>query len=236
MSGRSGPLFVLTINSDQALYAKIPGEREMKFFIRAAASLLLLTSLQAVAEGDASSGQAKSAICAACHGVDGNSAVPNWPKLAGQHANYLARQVILIQSGDRPVPEMMGIVASMSDQDIQDLAAWYASQTSNGGIADESLAALGQRIYKAGNAESGVPACMSCHGPAGEGNPPSLYPALAGQHAVYTSKMLTGFRAGDHWGEDDVPSKVMNGAASELNDVEIEAVASYIQGLYLEME
>ena len=158
----------------------------MKFFIRAAASLLLATSLQAVADGDASAGQAKSAICAACHGADGNSSVPNWPKLAGQHANYIARQMTLIKSGDRPVPEMMGFVAGLSDQDIQDLAAWYSSQTSNGGIADESLVALGERIYKAGNANSGVPACMSCHGPAGEGNPLSLYPALAGQHAVRT--------------------------------------------------
>ena len=208
----------------------------MKFFFRAAASLLLATSLQAVADGDATAGQAKSAICAACHGVDGNSTVPNWPKLAGQHANYIARQLILIKSGDRPVPEMMGFVAGLSDQDMQDLAAWYASQTNNGGVADESLVALGERIYKAGNANSGVPACMACHGPAGEGNPLSLYPALAGQHAMYTGKMLTGFRAGDHWGEDDKPSKVMNGSASELNDVEIEAVADYIQGLYLEME
>ena len=208
----------------------------MKFFIRAAASLLLAISLQAVADGDASAGQAKSAICAACHGADGNSSVPNWPKLAGQHANYIARQMTLIKSGDRPVPEMMGFVAGLSDQDIQDLAAWYSSQTSNGGIADESLVALGERIYKAGNANSGVPACMSCHGPAGEGNPLSLYPALAGQHAMYTSKMLTGFRAGDHWGEDDGPSKVMNGAAAELNDMEIEAVADYMQGLYLETE
>lgn len=208
----------------------------MKFFIRAAASLLLATSLQAVANGDASAGQAKSAICAACHGADGNSTVPNWPKLAGQHAGYIARQMTLIKSGDRPVPEMMGFVAGLSDQDIQDLAAWYSSQASNGGIADESLVALGERIYKAGNANSGVPACMGCHGPAGEGNPISLYPALAGQHSIYSSKMLTGFRAGDHWGEDDGPSKVMTGAASELNDEEIAAVADYIQGLYLEME
>ena len=89
----------------------------MKFFIRAAASLLLATSLQAVADGDASAGQAKSAICAACHGADGNSSVPNWPKLAGQHANYIARQMTLIKSGDRPVPEMMGFVAGLSDQD-----------------------------------------------------------------------------------------------------------------------
>jgi len=218
------------------LYAKIPGEREMKFFIRAAASIMAVISLQAVADGDASAGQAKSAICAACHGADGNSAVPNWPKLAGQHAGYLERQTALIKSGARSVPEMMGIVAGMSEQDLQDISAYFSAQTNNGGVADESIAALGQRIYKAGNADSGVPACMSCHGPAGEGNPLSGYPALAGQHAVYTSKMVKGFRAGENWGEEDAPSRIMSGVAVELTDAEIEAVASYIQGLYLNIE
>lgn len=208
----------------------------MKFFIRALASILAVISLQAVAEGDASAGQAKSAICAACHGADGNSVVPNWPKLAGQHPDYMVRQVSLIKSGARNVPEMLGIVATMSDQDIQDIAAWYSSQTNSGGVADESAALLGQRIFKAGNMETGVPACMSCHGPAGEGNPLAGYPALAGQHAMYTSKMLTGFRMGFNWGDEDGPSKVMNGAALQLTKEEIEAVASYIQGLYLDVE
>ncbi len=208
----------------------------MKFFIRAVASILAVISVQAVAEGDPSAGQAKSAICAACHGADGNSAIPNWPKLAGQHTDYMVRQVALIKSGARTVPEMLGIVASMSDQDIQDISAWYSSQTNNGGVADEAKAVLGQRIYKAGNLESGVPSCMSCHGPAGEGNPLSGYPALAGQHSMYISKMLTGFRMGFNWGDDDRPSEVMNGAALQLTKDEIEAVASYIQGLYLDLE
>lgn len=208
----------------------------MKFFIPAAASILVVFSLQAVAQGDAAAGQAKSAICAACHGADGNSVIPNWPKLAGQHTGYMVRQVALIKSGSRTVPEMLGIVAGMSDQDIEDIAAWFSSQTSNGGVADESMIEMGQRIYKAGNAESGVPACMSCHGPGGEGNPLAGYPALAGQHAVYVSKMLTGFRMGFNWGDDDRPSQVMNGAALLLTKDEIEAVAGYIQGLYLDVE
>jgi len=208
----------------------------MKFFIRAAASMMAVISLQAAAQGDAAAGQAKSAICAACHGADGNSAVPNWPKLAGQHAMYIERQTALIKSGARPVPEMIGIVAGMSDQDFQDLAAYFSAQTNNGGVADESIAALGQTIYRAGNAESGVPACMSCHGPAGEGNPIAGYPALAGQHAVYTTKMLKGFQSGANWGADDAPSNIMNGAAAELTDAEITAVASYLQGIYLSLE
>lgn len=208
----------------------------MSFLLRAIASSLVLFSLQAYAQGDASAGQAKSAICAACHGSDGNSVVPNWPKLAGQHEKYLVRQVTLIKDGARPVPEMMGITPGLSDQDILDFAAYFSSQTATGGVADESKVELGARIFRAGNAESGVPACMSCHGPAGEGNPPAGYPALAGQHAMYSGKMLTQFRDGQNWGEDDESSQIMNGAAAELSDEEIEAVASYIQGLYLATE
>lgn len=202
----------------------------------AAICLLACASPQVLAEGDASAGQAKSAICAACHGADGNSVVPNWPKIAGQHPQYLERQVQLIKAGDRMVPEMVGIVPGLSDQDIADLAEWYSSQEVTGGVANDASIDLGERIFRAGNAETGVPACMSCHGPAGEGNPLAGYPALAGQHSVYTAKMLTQFRAGESWGEDDAPSQVMNGAAAELSNEEIQAVASYLQGLYRRSE
>lgn len=205
----------------------------MSLLLRAAICSLLLVSLPAFAAGDAAAGQAKSAICAACHGMDGNSTVPTWPKLAGQHEKYLARQAILIKSGARQVPEMIGIVAGLSEQDLVDISAFFASQANTGGVADESKVELGERIYRAGNADSGVPACMACHGPAGEGNPLSGYPALAGQHSVYTAKALTRFRAGENWGEKDAQSQVMNGSAGELTDEEIEAVASYIQGLHL---
>lgn len=208
----------------------------MSFLLRAIASSLVLISLQAFAKGDAAAGQAKSAICAACHGVDGNSTVPNWPKLAGQHEKYLVRQMTLIKSGDRQVPEMLGIVPGLSDQDLEDLSAYFASQEAAPGVADELQVTLGERIYRAGNAESGVPACMSCHGPTGEGNAPAGYPALAGQHSAYSSKMLTAFRAGENYGIDDTASGIMNGSASELSDEEIAAVASYIQGLYLDTE
>lgn len=203
--------------------------------VAALAALSALAAPQVFAAGDASAGQAKSAICAACHGVDGNSVVPNWPKLAGQHEQYLTRQVSLIKAGARMVPEMVGIVPGLSEQDIQDLSAYFASQPIAAGVADESKVILGERIFRAGNAESGVPACMACHGPAGEGNPLAGYPALAGQHAVYTANMLTRFRAGENWGEGDA-SRVMNGSAAELTDEEIAAVASYIQGLYLASE
>lgn len=205
----------------------------MRALLRAAAILLVLCSTQVLAKGDAAAGQAKSAVCAACHGMDGNSLVPNWPKLAGQHEAYLARQITLIKDGARPVPEMMAITPGLSEQDIEDLAAYFASQTNNGGVADESLVEVGARVYRAGNAETGVPACMACHGPAGEGNPLSGYPAVAGQHAVYTANMLNRFRNGENWGEKDASSHVMNGVAARLTVEEIQAVASYIEGLHL---
>ncbi len=216
----------------------------MNVCIRIVAGLLLLTSLNVQAEaqaggqsgGDAAVGQSKAAICAACHGADGNSMVPQWPKLAGQHAAYLERQALLIKSGARPVPEMVGIVGSMSEQDFSDLAAFFASQKNNGGVADEALSAKGAKLWRAGNAETGVPACMACHGPAGEGNPLAGYPALAGQHGVYVSKMLERFRTGENWGEKDASSHVMNGVAAKLSNDEIAAVASFIQGLYLAVE
>lgn len=204
----------------------------MKHLLQLAVGLSLLVSLPVLAMGDADAGQGKAAICAACHGMDGNSVVPNWPKLAGQHTAYLERQISLIKNGSRPVPEMVGIVAALSDQDIADIAAYYASQTTAAGLSDETFLAAGEQLYRAGIAEKDVPACMSCHGPAGKGNPLSGYPSLAGQHTVYSEKMLKGFRAGTVWGEDDSNSKTMTEIANRLTDNEIKAVASYIQGLH----
>lgn len=208
----------------------------MKLSIRAVAALALLVSsmplLAQSLEGDASAGQAQSAVCAACHGADGNSIMAIWPSLAGQHEDYLVRQMLLIQSNDRPVPEMTAIVASLSEQDFANLAAYFSAQPRKIGVAEESKVDLGRRIYQAGNPETGVPACMACHGPVGEGNPLSGYPALAGQQPAYTAKLLTRFRSGEHWGEDDASSLVMVGVAARITDKEIEAVSSYLHGLH----
>jgi len=204
-----------------------------KFCRGVAASLLAAVSLQAAAEGDAAAGQAKSAICAACHGADGNSMVPQWPKLAGQHQDYLVRQANLIKAGARPVPEMTAIVATTSEQDLADISAWFASQQMSGGIAEQSQVPEGERLWRAGKAANGTPACMACHGPAGEGNPLAGYPRLAGQHATYTANLLKRFRAGENWGGKDASSHVMNGVAAELTDEEITALTSYMEGLYL---
>ena len=208
----------------------------MKHLIQVAATLLLLVTSPAFAAGDADAGQGKSAICAACHGVDGNSAVPNWPKIAGQHTVYLERQLGLIKSGARAVPEMAGIVAGLSDQDMADVSAYFSAQTIKAGIADEATLATGERLYRAGNTATDVPACMACHGPAGEGNPLSGYPALAGQHSAYSEKMLKGFRSGTTWGADDESSKIMADVTLRLTDDQIKAVSAYIQGLHAASE
>jgi cytochrome c553 len=204
----------------------------MKQLLQFAIVLSLLASVPALATGDADAGQAKAAVCAACHGADGNSVVPNWPKIAGQHAAYLQRQLSLIKAGDRTVVEMAGIAMGLSDEDMADLAAYFASQTTSPGLTDEALRASGERLYRSGNPETDIPACLSCHGPAGEGNPLSGYPQLAGQHSVYTEKMLNGFRAGTTWGAEDTNSKVMTDVSKRLTDAEIKAVASYVQGLH----
>jgi cytochrome c553 len=204
----------------------------MKILLGVAASLLMMTSLHVAAEGDPVAGQQKSATCAACHGTDGNSVVPMWPKIAGQHEAYLNRHITLIRDGARMVPEMMGIVAILTDEDIADLSAFYASQSISPGTADESLVPLGQQIYRAGIPDKGVPSCAACHGPAGEGNPYAGYPWIAAQHATYTASMLTKYRDGQMWGDDDANSAVMVGVANRLTDAEIAAVASYIEGLY----
>ena len=204
----------------------------MKYVLQIAVSLLLMVSLPALALGDAEAGKAKAAVCGACHGADGNSVVPNWPKIAGQHATYLERQVSLVKSGDRQIPEMAGIVINLTEQDIADIAAYYATQTTSAGLADEALRATGEKLYRAGNAKTDIPACMSCHGPAGEGNPLVPYPSLAGQHSVYVEKMLKGFRSGLSWGDDDASSKIMTDVSLRLTDDEIKAVSNYVQGLH----
>ena len=204
----------------------------MKHLLQFAFGLLLLVAIPALAAGDAVAGQGKAAVCAACHGADGNSVVPTWPKIAGQHTMYLERQLNLIKSGDRPVPEMTGIVMTLSEQDMADVAAYFSAQTTSAGLADEALVATGEQLYRGGNSETDIPACLSCHGPAGEGNPLSGYPSLAGQHSVYSEKMLTGFRAGSMWGDDDSNSKIMTDVAKRLTDAEIKALAGYIQGLH----
>ncbi|BDX18051.1 MAG: cytochrome c4 [Pseudomonadales bacterium] len=199
-----------------------------KLLVSLALTLGVATGAHAV-EGNAEAGQAKAAVCGACHGADGNSAAPNFPKLAGQGERYLLKQITDIKEGRRNVIEMTGILDGMSEQDMADLAAYYASQTGTLGVADPALAARGEEIFRGGNLETGLPACTGCHSPTGQGNAPAAYPHLAGQHAAYTAKQLTDFREGNRTNDGD--SMIMRTVASRLSNKDIEAVASYIQGL-----
>jgi cytochrome c553 len=191
--------------------------------------------------GDPVAGQGKIAVCAACHGMDGNSVIPANPKLAGQHERYIHRQLQLFKSGERNNAIMLGFAMTLSEQDMRDIGAWYASQSAQSGIAndakisdasDETWAQRGERLYRGGDKVSGTPACMACHGPAGEGNPGAAYPHLAGQHADYTKAKLLAFRDGEVWGKGDNANAVMAGVAKYLSDEDIEALATYIEGLH----
>lgn len=192
---------------------------------------LLLMSVNVLA-GDAEKGQTLSATCAACHGMDGNSINPTWPSLAGQHEAYLERQIKLFKSGARVDPLMAPMVAALSDQDVADLSAYFSSQKLKMKAANPDLVELGKKIYQGGDKERNIPACMSCHGPTGQGNPISGYPVVANQHATYTAIQLRAYKAGRKIADqDDVNGQIMADVAMYMTEDEIDAVASYLQGL-----
>ncbi len=191
--------------------------------------LFLLGGWEPSVAADSATGQQKSAVCAACHGVDGNSANPEWPKLAGQHAGYLVKQLQDYRSGARRNAQMSALVTTLNDADMADIAAYYAGQQLKHGQASAEWVELGERLYRAGNRTSGVPACTGCHGPTGRGNLPAAYPVLGGQYARYTADQLRAFKQGQR---DNDGEAVMRTISSRMSEVEIEAVAEYISGLH----
>lgn len=203
-------------------------------------SLLLTLGLTGVAHaaGDPEAGKGKVAVCAACHGPDGNSPAPNFPKLAGQGEAYLLKQMQDIQAGTAPgaaadegrkVIEMTGMLASFNDQDLADIAAYFSSKKMSTGAADPALAERGEALYRGGNLELGMPACSGCHQPNGVGLEAASYPRLAGQHATYVAKQLTDFREGNRFNDGD--TMVMRAIAAKLSNKDIQALSSYIEGL-----
>ena len=181
------------------------------------------------ARGDPAKGQVlASQACAGCHGADGNSGIPANPTLAGQHAGYIAKQLADFKSGARKNAVMMGFAAALSPEDMRDLGAFYSRQTPTPRAAqDRELAQTGQKLYRGGNAATGVPACAGCHSPNGAGIP-AQYPRLAGQHAEYTAAQLRAFRAGER-GNDS--NSMMRAIAARLSDRDIQALAEYTSGL-----
>ena len=193
--------------------------------------------------GDVAAGQTKAGACAACHGIDGNSADPQYPRLAGQHERYIARQLHLFKSGQRQNPIMQGMAAPLSAQDMRDIGAFYATQKPQAGVADDTVIAtgphadkkfyqVGEKLFRAGRPADGLPACAACHGPAGRGNPGPAYPSLGGQHAGYTVAKLQFFRDGNSYGTDGDANPVMAQIARGLSDEEIQALGTYIEGLH----
>lgn len=178
--------------------------------------------------GNAEAGKTKSATCAACHGADGNSVNPEWPKLAGQHPSYILKQLMNFKNDERVNPSMTPMAKPLSDADMADLAAYFSSQVKKAGEADQSKVALGEQIYKGGNNATGVAACAACHGPNGAGNPAANFPAISGQHVAYTKLQLNAFRKGERAND---AGKMMRNIAAGMTDAEIEAVAEYIAGL-----
>ena len=190
---------------------------------------LFLVSAGVLAAGDAKQGEALTATCLACHGSNGNSLTGSFPNIAGQNEAYLYKQLVDIQTGARSAVLMTGILDGLTSQNLEDLAAYYASQTPAQGAADPALVALGESIYKAGIARKKVAACTGCHSPTGQGNGLAKFPMLAGQWAEYTEAQLMAFRSGARGNDGD--GKMMRISAMDLSDAEIKAVASYIAGL-----
>ena len=177
---------------------------------------------------DSEAGKSKSVLCAGCHGVDGNSVNGVWPKLAGQHASYLIKQIREFKDGTREDPVMKGMVAALTDADIENLAAYFEEQKINASPFDKDLLEQGEAIYRGGIAETSVPACIACHAPSGDGNGPAAFPSLKSQHVEYTIAQLKKFRDGSRSNDT---GKMMRNVAARMLDREMAAVAAYIAAL-----
>ena len=196
-----------------------------KLFAVATTVIALGMSTTAQAEGSVEAGQQKSAVCVACHGPDGNSANPEWPSLAGQHAGFLIEQLKAFKEGERQNALMSPMAIGLSEQDMQDLAAYYEAQQPAAREADPQYVEAGRQLYMGGDTSRGITACAACHGPTGQGNPMARYPVIAGQHATYTALSLRNYASGER------PNQIMQDIAGRLSDEDIQALSNFLQGL-----
>ncbi len=193
--------------------------------------------LNPYSDGSATAGATKAAVCAACHGPNGNSTNPMWPRLAGQNAVYIDEQLHLFKAGVRNNPIMMPMASILSSKDIDNVAVYFEAQTPVGAEASPSYWKAGETLYKDGDASRHVPACIACHGPVGKGNLASGYPALRAQHAQYVIEQLDNYASGKRYagaGPGKPTSRngeIMSAIAKRLTPTEIRNVASYVQGM-----
>jgi len=200
--------------------------------IATAGLALVATQVQAnsLVEGSADAGKAKALTCTACHGPEGNSISAMWPNIAGQNALYLQAQLMSFKDGSRSDPLMSSQAMMLSEEDIADLAVYFESLPAAAqSVADTNTVDRGEALYRGGNSDTGVAACLACHGPTGRGNPAAQYPALQGQHAAYTAKQLNDYKAGTR--ETDGKTSIMRDIAARLSKEDIAALSSYVQGL-----
>lgn len=182
------------------------------------------------ATGTVEAGQTKSTSCIACHGLNGNSVNPVWPSLAGQHQQYIVKQLKAFKNDERVDPLMTPMAKTLSDADMEDIGAYFSAQSATGLEAEPSKVAEGQKLYRGGEPVNGVAACASCHGPAGAGNPTAKYPAIRSQHSAYVVTQLKAYRSGTRK-TDQPQNHMMRDVAAKLSDAQIDAVAAYVQGL-----
>lgn len=182
-------------------------------------------------DGSVDAGKAKSITCTACHGQAGNSVNPLWPNIAGQSATYVYAQLAAFKDGSRSDPLMSAQAMLLSAEDMRNIAVYFESLPAAAqAVADPSKVDKGEALYRGGDADSGVAACLACHGPSGRGNPAASYPALQGQHATYTAKQLRDYAAGKR--KSDGKTRIMREIAARLSDDDIDALSSYVQGLH----
>ena len=194
--------------------------------------VLAATQVQAdsLVDGSADAGKAKALTCTACHGPEGNSSTAMWPNIAGQNAPYLLAQLKSFKDGSRMDPLMSAQAMMLADQDMADLAVYFESLPAAAqAVKDASTVRRGEQLYRGGNTENGVAACLACHGPTGRGNPAAKYPAIQGQHADYTAKQLNDYASGTR--ETDGKTRIMRDIAGRLSKEDIAALSSYVQGL-----
>lgn len=182
--------------------------------------------------GSVDAGAGKAGLCVACHGQGGNSMIPDNPKLAGQHASYVYAQLKVLKSGERKAPAMNPMAAPLSDQDMKDVAAYFAAQPATPGVAAPAAVKVAEKLYRAGDAARQLPACAACHGPQGHGNAGAAYPRIGGQHAKYAANALRNYRGKANVALNTPNAQAMSDVAGKLTDAEIEALASYLNGLH----